>query len=429
MSQPLPQSESHITRRFLKGMLLVRNLFVLTVGIITAAFSGPLNLDISEAPIFGILAFLVITGVIRARRLARLGVPADETIFLEMATDVVDLTGLFYFSGGASNPFVWFFLFPAIISAMVLNPAKARAMSALTVICYSFLLFFFEPIHQRGMTHPDPGFQLHVLGMWLGFIISAGFVAFVISGLVDRVRKHETMIAEAREQAVRNENMVALGTLAAGAAHELGTPLGTMAILSTDLQDDPLVRQHPELGQKLELMREQVDRCKQTLSLFSSNAGASRADSGKAMSVRSYVTGLLEQWQDMNPGIPLEFKLTGNVESAWLLVEPTLNQAMHNLLDNAARASPGGIQVRSGWSEKELTVKIVDHGPGIPTDILENLGRMPVQSRQSGMGVGLYLATSTIRRLGGRLKLENLPDGGAMAKVTLPVFGSGTKEA
>jgi two-component system sensor histidine kinase RegB len=415
-------SQTHLTRRFLKGMLRIRNLVVLVAALVTAIAYGVLKLHIALVPMFTILGFMAVTGVLRGRRLATQDIPGEATVFLEIVTDVLALTGLFYFSGGATNPFVWFYLFPAIVAAMVLPPAHARSMSALVVICYTFLLFFFEPIHHRSMAEPSHGFELHVLGMWLGFIFSAGFVAFVIAGLSARLRSHEALIQDAREKAVRDESMISLGTLAAGAAHELGTPLGTLAILSTDLQDDPLVREHAELGRKLELMREQVDRCKQTLSVFSSNAGAARAESGKAMSVRGYLESMLEQWRQLNRDIPLEAKLTGQVESAWLFVEPTLNQALHNLLDNAARVSPGGIQVRCGWSESTLTVKVIDEGPGIPADILQSIGRMPVQSGQGGMGVGLYLASATIRRLGGTLSLENLPQGGAMAKVTLPVF-------
>lgn len=412
------------SRRFLRGILAVRNAVVLVAVVVIILASGPMDLDVPKLPMAVIIGFMIISGLTRQRRLAKPDLPDQSQVFLEMAADVLALTALFYFTGGATNPFVWFFLFPAIISALLLSKSQSRAMAALTVICYSFLLFFYEPIHERGTPHPDNSFGTHIMGMWLGFVLSAGFVAIIVAGLVERLRKHDRVLNEAREQALRDENMISLGTLAAGAAHDLGTPLGTLAILSTELQDDPVVKEHPELAEKLGLMREQVARCKETLSVFSNKAGAARAESGKAMSVRGYLQDLVNEWKDMNPDTDLDLRITGRFDSAWLFVEPTLTQALHNLMDNAADASFERITVKSGWSETKLTIKIIDTGPGISQEIAENPGRKMLSTKKSGMGVGLYLATSTIQRLGGRLVLSNLPEGGTMAHVTLPVFCS-----
>ncbi len=412
------------SRRFLQGILAVRNAVVLVAVVVIILASGPMDLDVPKLPMAVIIGFMIISGLTRHRRLSKPDLPDQSQVFLEMAADVLALTALFYFTGGATNPFVWFFLFPAIISALLLSKAQSRAMAALAVICYSFLLFFYQPIHERGTPHPDNGFGTHILGMWLGFLLSAGFVAFIVAGLAERLRKHNQVLNEAREQALRDENMISLGTLAAGAAHDLGTPLGTLAILSTELQDDPVVKEHPELAGKLSLMREQVARCKETLSVFSSKAGAARAESGKAMSVRGYLQDLMDEWKDMNPDTDLDLRITGRFDSAWLFVEPTLTQALHNLMDNAADASYERITVKSGWSETLLTIKIIDTGPGVSQEIVENPGRKMLSTKKSGMGVGLYLATSTIQRLGGNLVLSNLPEGGAMARVTLPVFCS-----
>jgi two-component system sensor histidine kinase RegB len=412
------------SRRFLKGILAVRNAVVLVAVVVIALAAGPMDLDLPRLPMAAIIGFLIISGLTRRRRLAKPELPGQSQVFLEMVTDTLVLTALFYFTGGATNPFVWFFLFPAIISALLLSKSHARSMAALAVICYSFLLFFYQPIHERGMPHPNTGFETHILGMWFGFVMSAGFVAFIVAGLAERLRKHDRVLNEAREQALRDENMISLGTLAAGAAHDLGTPLGTLAILSTELQDDPVVKKHPDLADKLSLMREQVNRCKETLSLFSSNAGAARAESGKAVSVRGYLQALMDEWKDMNPDTDLDLRITGRFDSAWLFVEPTLTQALHNLMDNAADASFERITVKSGWSETLLTIKIIDTGPGISPEIVQDPGRKMLSTKKSGMGVGLYLATSTIQRLGGKLVLSNLPEGGAMAHVTLPVFCS-----
>lgn len=418
-----PLSDTLLTRRFLKRMEAVRTAIVLLAAAAIAVASEALALHIPRLPVSLVLGYLLFAGWVRYHRLSASKSPEAPQVFLGMVFDVLALTILFYFLGGASNPFIWFFLFPTILAAVILPQNLARALSILSVICYSSLLFFYEPLHPRGTPDPSPGFKMHVIGMWLGFLISAGFVAVVISGLAERLRKRERVLSEAREQALRNDHMIALGTLAAGAAHELGTPLATMAILSTELQDDPTVKDRPELGEKLHLMREQVERCKQTLSLFSSQAGAARAESGRAMDVNDFLMRLTSDWQKQNPSVPLQVHITGRIKGTWIFVERTLFQALHNLMDNAADVSPQGVTLRSGWNHDTLTVKIIDQGPGISQEVIDNLGRKGISDKKGGMGMGLYLANSTIHRMGGHLELSNLTSG-AMARVTLPLFSS-----
>ncbi len=180
------------------------------------------------------------------------------------------LTAIFFFTGGASNPFVWFYLLPLMIAATILPRGHTWTMAAVTVLCYSALFLIDMPASGEHAHHQAEGFQMHVFGMWLGFVMSAGFVAVIIVGMAYSLRERDHKLAEAREQALKNERLVALGTLAAGTAHELGTPLGTMAILTAELQQDYAGEDNSGLQRKLAILQRQIERCKEALSSLSS---------------------------------------------------------------------------------------------------------------------------------------------------------------
>jgi two-component system sensor histidine kinase RegB len=276
--------------------------------------------------------------------------------------------------------------------------------------------------HDAGM-HPDGGFQMHVFGMWLGFVFSAGFVAVIIVGLAHSLRERDRNLAEAREQALQNERIVALGTLAAGAAHELGTPLGTMAILAAELEREYTNAGHDDLLRKLGILRKQVDRCKEALSVMSASAGAGRAESGHRMTVRKYLDAVLAEWRQQYPHAGLEALVSEAAPAAMVVAERTLTQALLNVLNNAADASPETVMLEANWSDTELTLRISDRGPGLREDIHEQLGKQPVTTKPEGLGVGLYLAHATIRRLGGDMGVSNRSQGGTTVRITMPLLG------
>ena len=152
------------------------------------------------------------------------------------------------------------------------------------------------------------GFEQHVFGMWFGFVLSAGLISYFVVGMANTLRERDRKLAEAREQALRDERLVALGTLAAGAAHELGTPLGTMAILTRELRDDYPITQFNDLHSKLSILRDQVDRCKEALSVISASTGEARAESGHPMAVDCYLREMIDQWSNQRPDVALEYR-------------------------------------------------------------------------------------------------------------------------
>ena len=227
-----------------------------------------------------------------------------------MLLDVAGLTGIFFYTGGASNPFVWFYLLPLMIAATILPRTHTWLMAAVTILCYTSLFLINGPFDAGPVHHVHAGgFRMHVFGMWLGFVMSASFVAVIIVGMSHTLRQRDRRLAEAREQVLQNERLVALGTLAAGAAHELGTPLGTIAILASELQSEYNDAAHADLHSKLGILRGQVERCKTALSVISAEAGADRAESGHRMQVRAYLAEVIAEWQSQRPGASLDCQI------------------------------------------------------------------------------------------------------------------------
>jgi len=408
-------------RRILRRLFLLRNMTILGAGLGIAIARPVYSLELPMPPLLLTLGLLALLNLLTWLRLQTGFSVGNSEIFVQLLLDIAGITSLFFYTGGASNPFVWFYLLPLIIAATILPRGYTWIMAGLSVACYSALFFYHVPLPHEDMHH-DGGFQMHVFGMWLGFVISAGFVAVIIVGLAQSLRERDRKLAEAREQALQNERLVALGTLAAGAAHELGTPLGTMAILAAELEQEYTDPGHDDLHKKLGILRKQIDRCKEALSVISASAGAGRAESGHRMAVDRYLDAVVAEWHEQHPHARLAAHISGEAAEATIVAERTLTQALLNVLNNAADASPEEVTLEANWTDSELVLTIADRGPGLREDIHLQLGKQPVTTKPEGLGVGLYLAHATIRRLGGDLGVSNREQGGTVVRITLPLL-------
>jgi two-component system sensor histidine kinase RegB len=343
--------------------------------------------------------------------------------------DVAAFTAVLYLTGGATNPFAWFYLVPVIITATVLPRRFAWAMAAITTLCYTLLLLYYVPLPGMGSMHHD-GFGLHIFGMWFGFVLIAGLIAHFVVDMAYSLHERDRKLAEIREQALRDERLIALGTLAAGAAHELGTPLATMAILGKEMQEEYPLDRYPELHDRLAIFKEQIARCKDALSVISASAGEARAESGHPMSVQDYLKELLRQWRKQRPAVLLQYHQQAHGAGSRIIAERTLNQALINVLNNAADASPERIEVDASWNADRLVLNVSDRGPGLDLDATHTAGKSPFSTKEQGLGIGLFLAQATIRRLGGKIALSNIEGGGACTRIVLPLLSdSRTVEA
>jgi len=343
-------------------------------------------------------------------------------IFMNLAVDAIALTFLLYWSGGATNPFVSLYLIPIAIAAAALSTRYIWLTALICVSCYSLLMLFYVPLPP---VHGDYGsdFNAHIFGMWVNFILSAVLMAIIVAGISRAIHQRDKSLAKAREEALGNEKIVAMGTLAAGVAHEISTPLSTMMMITDELLHvpDPDQVLHPDLI----LMRKQIDICKERIKDLLDHAGHTRSEGGHAVLLRQFTERIIDQWQVMRPEIECTVSYNEPFENPVILAEQTIAQSITNLLNNAADATleKGNKQVVINLFnvQQELKIQIDDEGPGITPELADQIGRIPFSTKKSGFGIGLVLSNASLGRFGGEVVLANRSEQGARTEVKLPL--------
>lgn len=400
----------------LRRLLLVRAL-TLAVLLLTLAFAVlRLGMPLPVVPILLVLA--VVTGLSLASvwRLRLMWPVRDVELFGQLLVDVAALTVLFYLTGGSTNPFVTLYLLPLAIAAASLPSGYVWSMAVIGTLCYSALLSWHVPLPQAEHAHHNSDFGVHVLGMWVGFVLSAGLIAGVAVRMNATLRERERALAQMREQALRQERVLALGTLATGAAHELGTPLSTMAVLVKDIEPGQGVS-----AEKLGILRAQLARCKEILTSLSSAAGQARAEAGQGQALDRLLEDLVGRWRARRPGVQAALRLDGDQPAPHIIAEQTLLQAITNILNNAADASPHSVEVSARWDRDTLTLDIADRGPGLAPELAGAAGQPFHTTKSDGLGLGLFLAYTTLQRLGGEVRLLPRAGGGVLCRLILPL--------
>jgi len=407
-------------RRNLQRLFFLRSVMIISMLAATTALFY-MHIPLPKLPIILAVGAMLLLNLVTLVRLKKHSDVNDKELLLQLLGDLAALTLLFYFTGGYSNPLVWMYLLPLTVAAVALKREHAWLLTAIAVACYSALVFYYVPLSHLHM-HDLAGktLDIHLVGMWLGFVVSAGIIAFFITRIGQSLRDYDRMLASIREISLESERMLALGTLATSAAHELGTPLATMAVISKELAHD-LVNQ-PEQLQQLDIIVRQILRCKEILSSITRDAGKSRADTGHGIVLREYLQETIQRWRDMRPATELVTSLSENIHNPLIFTDKTLTQAIQNLLDNAADASPERVLFNAEWDEAVLTIKIRDFGSGLTEEVAKHLGKPFFTSKsEKGMGLGVYLTQTTLARYEGKLKLGNHPDGGVITIVKIPL--------
>lgn len=395
----------------LRRLILLR--WWLLAGLATAVAAAPTVLDINVPmlPLLAVLLLLAAFNFLAARREA--ATPGE--LAGQIGVDLFGLAVLCYLTGGVANPLISLLLLPVAVAALALPLVWAAGIAALAIALYTFLLFYSLPLPIADAARAT---RLHLSGMWLTFVVSAVMIAWFVARMTASIRARDAQLAAAREQALRDAQVLSLGQLAAGAAHELGTPLATMNVLVDELLDEPTLA--PSLREDLQLLRQQIAACKEIIGSLTRRAGFARADSDAATSVLSWLQALLARWRSLWPQASCRLEVEPQAAAHLFSPDPAFEQAVINLLNNAARVSPQNLAVRATLAGDRLCIAILDAGPGFPPEVLRSGGAQPLPSQGEGAGIGLWLSRAAIERMGGRMVLENTPTGG-LARLELPL--------
>lgn len=410
----------------LHRLLVIRSIvFVLQAGaLLYSRYTLALSLDYRL--ILGILAVLAVANGALWRRLQRAASPSLHEFFAHLLLDVLGLSLLLYFTGGANNPFISYLLVPVTIGAAALPARPAVALGAIALGCHTLLLFVYQPLpalmpadehaaHAGSTAAVLP--NLHSIGMWFNFTVSAALIIYFVVKLAAEVRQREARLRQYREETLRNEQILAVATQAAGTAHALGTPLNTMAVLLGELQQEH--QGNAPLMADITTLQTQLAHCRNTLQLLVRKADFKRQQV-RRMSINTLIDELVEQWQLLRPEVTCYVTMSRE-HCPQVQVDPTLEQALMNLLNNAADASPDGIGIQVAWERHQWTLQIRDNGPGIPRELAEQLGTTIQSGKAGGMGVGLVLSQATLGRLGGSVSLYPQQPHGTLTVIELPL--------
>ncbi len=370
-----------------------------------------LGIAMPLAPMSAVLALMALFALATAWRL-RQAVPATQLEFL--AHLLADLTGfavLVFFSGGATNPFVSLMLVPVVIAAVTLRSRWVWLLAAVAGSYYGILLVVFEPL---AVGNPATATRMHLAGMWFNFLISAALIAFFVTRIHAALRARDRELAELREKQLRDERIVALGTQAALAAHELATPLATIQTTAHELASE--FANDPDIGADCRLLERQAQACNGILTRLAARA---QVGAPEAEPLDAWLAGLVERWQVLRPDARVTVSLPDDARA--FSAPDGLEQAVMNVLNNAADVSPDSVEFSAAARAEGLVIEISDRGPGLTAEQQAHAGRVLFSGKPGrGWGVGLALTHATLERLGGSVTLAERESGGTRVRLALP---------
>ncbi len=343
-------------------------------------------------------------------------------LLLALLVDVGVLTVQLYLSGGVGNPFVFLYLLQVTLGAALLRGHHVWTLVAVAGACMALLTHFHLPLplridFSRGLASP------YVLGLLVCFVLNAALVVVFMGRIGRNLRQRDARLAASRQRAAEQEHVVRMGLLASGAAHELGTPLSTLAVILGDWRRHPALARDAELQQDVAEMQAQVQRCKSIVSGILLSAGETRGEASAQTTVCRFLDSLVSEWRASRSVAAFEYDNRFGADRP-MVADATLEQMVFNVLDNAREASPAwvGLAAERADDGDALRIVVTDRGPGFAPPMLRQLGK-PYQSSKgrAGGGLGLFLALNVARTLGGSMHAENLPAGGARVTIYLPL--------
>jgi two-component system sensor histidine kinase RegB len=363
--------------------------------------------------------------------LARLLRDTEATAYL--VYDLVQLSVLLYLTGGLVNPFSILFMVPVTIAATSLSLRATLIMGGLTIIAVTILTFHSLPLPwMPGEVLAKPG--IYLAGTWLALIIGLMFLAGYAWRLAEEARRMTAALAAAQRALESEQRLSAVGTLAAAAAHELGTPLATIVLVAKELARD-LDPEGPH-GEDLKLLISQSMRCRDILAQLSQ---APDRATGGAIVEESALPLLVQEAAKPHEGfdisIEVELSPTDKTPPPVFRRSPELMHGLGNFIENAVDFARKAVRVEIRWSDKDLWVRIFDDGPGFSPAVLDRLGepylttrakekRRPAEpplgglhdlhDRDIGMGLGVFIAKTLLERTGATITFANGANGGAI---------------
>lgn len=348
---------------------------------------------------------------------------SDRFAMALLAYDILQLAALLYLTGGLENPFASLFMAPVLISATALPPTKTLALGGLVVVVSTLLAIEHYPLPWRADQALDLP-ALYVAGIWASILLGAAFTGIYAWRVSAEANQLADALAAAELVMAREQHLSQLDGLAAAAAHELGTPLATIALVAKELGNaaEPGSAQADDIA----LLRQEVERCRDILTKLT----ALNENEGPlaTMSVRQLLDEVVQPQKAV--GARITVTLDGEGPAPVMRRNPSVLYGLGNLVDNAVDFAANAVSITGSWDHDLVKIEVQDDGPGFPPDILMRAGEPYLSSRgrskggrrnpeREGLGLGLFLAKTLLERSGAELSFANLGSGQTGARVTI----------
>ncbi|TKW79843.1 MAG: ActS/PrrB/RegB family redox-sensitive histidine kinase [Bradyrhizobium icense] len=417
-------SEFQQPRRYVRLDTILRLRWLAVLGQLAAVFivSQGLNFDFAVIPCLVIIALSATINL------------AMQTIFNPMqrlepfwaaallALNIVELAGLLFLTGGLQNPFSFLFLAPVLISATALPVRMTIALGIVAVACASNLVFYHYPLpwdSEDPLVLPP----IYLFGVWLSITLAIGVTSLYAFQVTEEARQLSDALAATELVLAREQHLTQLDGLAAAAAHELGTPLSTIFLISRELEktvpDGPI-------SADLKTLREQATRCRDILAKIAqlSSSGAPFDH----MKLSLLIEEVVAPHRDFGVDIKVRIAVAASREPVGAR-NPAILYGIGNILENAVDFARDTVEVNAWWNSDTVEIVISDDGPGIAPDMLKRIGEPYVSRRPSadegdrrGLGLGVFIARTLLERTGAKVSFSNrtFPDHGAVVQIVWP---------
>lgn len=395
---------------------LLRNLmwlrFFETLGLFLVGLSSHyiFNIGVPYLPFAVSLGLLLAGNLLVFLRLQFSWPVTQLELFFNLLADCIILTLFMIFTGGAANPFISLYLVLIAVSASLLSLVYTLTITLACAAMYSFLIFFLPAVHLH-----QNDFQLHLIGMWINFLLGSLCLLVFMSLLRHALNQREKLIHENKEQLLRNEHIIALGSMAAGAAHELSTPLSTVNLLT-----QTLINQESDAQKKkdLQLIQQQINLCNQTVNTLRHDV----IESGSLESslknfqqqkdqLKNHLENVFDKWLLLWPSTEEHIFYLEPFENPELVFDKRLQQSLLSILNNASEASrqqnSNKVFIDIACKNNTLSIAVFDEGTGISEAVQQATTQMVLSTKRQGYGLGLMLSHSNLNQLGGKMLLSN----------------------
>ncbi len=342
---------------------------------------------------------------------------AGPVVFAAIVVDVVLLTVLLAFTGGPLNPFTLLYVVHVATATVALSRPGSFAVAVLAVAGYGVLFLpgvFDAEAHMHQMH--GPGFFAHVRGMWIAFSITAAFIVLFLGQLRHALEEREARIRDQQEARAREQRLASLATLAGGAAHELASPLSTIALVAESLTRQLQGSVPAGCRDDVVLLGQEVERCIQVLQQLSVDAGTPGGE-------QPTLTPIAPLLADAGRQTRATYAISPAAGERQVLAPPrALSSAIRGLIKNADQASVSAPTVSVELVRDDVVIEVKDDGPAVSDDVLARMGEpfFTTKGVGEGMGLGVFLARTVIEQCGGTLRYDRGDGDGLVATVTLP---------